>query len=557
MGAYQLSKCRYLRSTLQQPQSSRRVNDDKRQADIEAKIRDDMEKAMRKQLEAMREAQEFANAELTRAAQAYLEARDLSLPRYGPSRTSTRQAAQTERLAQRSTQQPTQRSSRRSTKRTFGRVNDEPLRNRLSCHSLTSTERENIKIVIIEEGIVRVIGVTSTYNSGPYTRSVQGLVVWGVKGVFSTLYQLFVNPTFLDSSFLSRERLTKIEVLWERMSTCCLRLSFRSQSLTSRPFGLATFRMARRVEPRLSTGSEVKRVRWTISEDQTDDCMVVKRRRLAFMNPHGKSLSHVSARILVPRVIAEAAPSSDAEEADLIRKPSLKPRPTRPQMNDRVPMLPPGRLPPRAIPHGRSPFAPPPVNKRQAFMPLPSINSSRARRRQAGDNGRGTHDELKDLLGLWRGDKMQKRKEKQTSERRHEPARAYQFGRTIIIEDADGEVIKEYELPLQQKPENQPSQLSRDEGLHLSVGDTRSPEPYLDGKMRSARNPFEQSTTGRLRKISNLPAATQYLQKMRQTLAKYPNMAQNQQLLQHLQQLSAAQQTCTIYMRPGQDGGES
>jgi len=32
-------------------------------------------------------------------------------------------------------------------------------------------------------------------------------------------------------------------------------------------------------------------------------------------------------------------------------------------------------------------------------------------------------------------------------ERRHGPARAYRFGRTIIVEDEDGEVIKQYEIP--------------------------------------------------------------------------------------------------------------
>ncbi|KAF6838218.1 sodium/hydrogen antiporter nha1 [Colletotrichum plurivorum] len=42
---------------------------------------------------------------------------------------------------------------------------------------------------------------------------------------------------------------------------------------------------------------------------------------------------------------------------------------------------------------------------------------------------------------------VEKRKEKSKSERRHEPARAFQFGNTIIVEDEDGEVIKTYELP--------------------------------------------------------------------------------------------------------------
>lgn len=42
---------------------------------------------------------------------------------------------------------------------------------------------------------------------------------------------------------------------------------------------------------------------------------------------------------------------------------------------------------------------------------------------------------------------VEKRKEKGKGERKHEPARAYQFGNTIIVEDEDGEVVKTYELP--------------------------------------------------------------------------------------------------------------
>ncbi|RSL90954.1 hypothetical protein CEP51_000518 [Fusarium floridanum] len=42
---------------------------------------------------------------------------------------------------------------------------------------------------------------------------------------------------------------------------------------------------------------------------------------------------------------------------------------------------------------------------------------------------------------------MEERKEKGKSKRRHEPARAFQFGNTIIIEDEDGQVVKTYELP--------------------------------------------------------------------------------------------------------------
>lgn len=68
--------------------------------------------------------------------------------------------------------------------------------------------------------------------------------------------------------------------------------------------------------------------------------------------------------------------------------------------------------------------------------------------REAGPS-QWTYDGLKKRLGHWRDEEVQKRKDKQKNERRHEPARAYQFGNTIIVEDEDGEVVKKYELPSQ------------------------------------------------------------------------------------------------------------
>ncbi|EKJ79658.1 hypothetical protein FPSE_00112 [Fusarium pseudograminearum CS3096] len=62
------------------------------------------------------------------------------------------------------------------------------------------------------------------------------------------------------------------------------------------------------------------------------------------------------------------------------------------------------------------------------------------------------HDKLWTVAGFKKrvgevyNTEMEKRKDK-GQDRRHEPARAYQFGNTIIVEDADGEVVKTYELP--------------------------------------------------------------------------------------------------------------
>lgn len=62
-----------------------------------------------------------------------------------------------------------------------------------------------------------------------------------------------------------------------------------------------------------------------------------------------------------------------------------------------------------------------------------------------------TYESLKKRLVDFKDEEVQKRKAKSSSERRHAPARAYQFGNTIIVEDEDGEVVKKYELPSQKE----------------------------------------------------------------------------------------------------------
>lgn len=44
-----------------------------------------------------------------------------------------------------------------------------------------------------------------------------------------------------------------------------------------------------------------------------------------------------------------------------------------------------------------------------------------------------TYDALKKRFGTWRDVEIQKRKEKKMNERKHEPARAYQFGNTVSL----------------------------------------------------------------------------------------------------------------------------
>lgn len=71
---------------------------------------------------------------------------------------------------------------------------------------------------------------------------------------------------------------------------------------------------------------------------------------------------------------------------------------------------------------------------------------------EAGPSG-WSYDGLKKKIQNWREEEQAKRKDREKSTRRSEPARAYQFGTTIIVENEDGEVLKKYELP-SGKPEN-------------------------------------------------------------------------------------------------------
>ncbi|KFG82481.1 putative Na+/H+ antiporter CNH1 [Metarhizium anisopliae] len=81
---------------------------------------------------------------------------------------------------------------------------------------------------------------------------------------------------------------------------------------------------------------------------------------------------------------------------------------------------------------------------------------------------------------------LEKRKDKGKSDRRHEPARAYQFGNTIIVEDEDGEVVKTYELP-SSKPDGQESDLIGASLKYLGLGARARP---------SERNPAAAAEEG-------------------------------------------------------------
>ncbi|KAL1844398.1 hypothetical protein VTJ49DRAFT_77 [Mycothermus thermophilus] len=70
---------------------------------------------------------------------------------------------------------------------------------------------------------------------------------------------------------------------------------------------------------------------------------------------------------------------------------------------------------------------------------------------EAGPSG-WTYASLKQKVAKWRDAEIEKRKEKERKLSKSEPARAFQFGNTIIVENEDGEVLKKYNLPTQ-KPQ--------------------------------------------------------------------------------------------------------
>lgn len=89
-----------------------------------------------------------------------------------------------------------------------------------------------------------------------------------------------------------------------------------------------------------------------------------------------------------------------------------------------------------------------------------------------------TYESLKKRFGEWRDEEAQKRKAKPSNQRKHEPARAYQFGNTIIVEDEDGEVVKKYDLP-SQKPAKEHGEGGSDmvtAGLNYMRGFSKKPE---------------------------------------------------------------------------------
>ncbi|KAI5922185.1 alkali metal cation/H+ antiporter Nha1 C terminus-domain-containing protein [Camillea tinctor] len=87
------------------------------------------------------------------------------------------------------------------------------------------------------------------------------------------------------------------------------------------------------------------------------------------------------------------------------------------------------------------------VEENKEHQTLPDPHTLKEKAKEETQKPGWTYESLKKSIGRWRDEEAQKRKDKNKSDRKHEPARAYQFGNTIIVEDEDGEVVKKYDLP--------------------------------------------------------------------------------------------------------------
>ncbi|KAK7937801.1 sodium/hydrogen antiporter [Apiospora aurea] len=106
--------------------------------------------------------------------------------------------------------------------------------------------------------------------------------------------------------------------------------------------------------------------------------------------------------------------------------------------------------------------------------------------------GNWTYESLKKRVGEWRNEEANKRKGKTSSQRRHEPARAYQFGNTIIVEDEDGEVVKKYELPSSKAQNTDPSKASSSL-KHMGLG-KKAEKALKEGQKESGESSGEGSS---------------------------------------------------------------
>ncbi|KAI1344143.1 alkali metal cation/H+ antiporter Nha1 C terminus-domain-containing protein [Xylariaceae sp. FL0016] len=147
------------------------------------------------------------------------------------------------------------------------------------------------------------------------------------------------------------------------------------------------------------------------------------------------------------------------------------------------------------------------VEETEHHMDLPHPHHLKEKAKEETQKPGWTYESLKRSLGRWRDEEAQKRKEKPKQARKHEPARAYQFGNTIIVEDEDGEVVKKYDLPAEHHNESRdyishslkymgmgglvkPHEKETKPGESSKAGQSSKPEPPPPGTRPTPRPTF-------------------------------------------------------------------
>ncbi|KAK5994521.1 Na(+)/H(+) antiporter [Cladobotryum mycophilum] len=128
--------------------------------------------------------------------------------------------------------------------------------------------------------------------------------------------------------------------------------------------------------------------------------------------------------------------------------------------------------------------------------PPPAVG--RARTKSISQLGWSLGDIKRKVTDMYSSE-VEKRKEKDKATRRHEPARAYQFGNTIIVEDEDGEVVKTYELPSQRSGSQDGNALLSSSLKYIGLGAlARQPE-------KSAESAAEEGQAGETSAVASKP----------------------------------------------------
>ncbi|KAH7308046.1 sodium/hydrogen antiporter [Stachybotrys elegans] len=144
-----------------------------------------------------------------------------------------------------------------------------------------------------------------------------------------------------------------------------------------------------------------------------------------------------------------------------------------------------------------------PSNHQEDPSSIPELTATRSRSKAEGWSLGGIRQRMNDYYTT----ELEKRKERDVASRRHEPARAYQFGNQVIVEDKDGEVVKTYELPTQ-RPEGGESSAFGNSLKYIGLGGRgrgaeKSPEAAAEEGEASgaadadpARKPLTKRWTG-------------------------------------------------------------